>query len=218
MYTDDGYEYQCICDEYDEDKDECRGCLLFDKRLSDFNALCDGLVLRVLNSSAYKSNKIPEPYFCSAEMHNTGYLKHWHGREVDLMILDEMGDQTTAAFLYLKGDGSIGNKYCNTLTLPTSFWLGHALKMDDSERDHLIKYIDGSFGTVTWNKSDTKCIKVDNPFKSYITFRKIICGNIIKNTLIKSKFYERVCGKLWHPNNVLGKRARDDYVKDFKFP
>lgn len=44
---------------------------------------------------------------------------------------------------------------------------------------------------------------------------RMIAASVIKKTLMKSAFRERVCSKLWAPEGVLGKRARAEYNKEF---
>mmetsp|Transcript_22818 Transcript_22818/g.65188 ORF Transcript_22818/g.65188 Transcript_22818/m.65188 type:complete len:214 (+) Transcript_22818:54-695(+) len=209
MSTKDGYEYACNCI---EDTTECKCCLYASKLSDDFQVLFEGISSKMysLLEGAHLRT-----YICSAEIMSTGYLEHMPAYEMDLDILYEQQDEETSAFLHLKGDGSTTLDYCNTLQFPHSIMLGHSLNMTADERDKLVEYIERGIGKVIWDKSDTTCIQVMNPFKQYESFRRFVCGTLIKNTIIKSKFYENVCGKLYHPNNVLGKRAIDEFISEF---
>ena len=71
------------------------------------------------------------------------------------------------------------------------------------------------FIKVNWNRSDTRCIEIMDPFKPYENFRKMFANTKIKNAILKTNFYERVCSKLWHPANVLGEKARDTFISEF---
>ena len=209
MSTKDGYEYVCLCM---EDITECKFCLYDSKLYDDFQVLFKGISSKLC--SLMKDAHL-RTYICSAEMMDTGYLQHMPVYETDLAILYELQDEETSAFLHLKGDGSTTRKYSDTFQFPPSIMLGHSLNMTEDKRGKLIECIERGIGKVIWDKSDTKCIQVMNPFKQYDSFRRFVCGTLIKNTLVKSKFYESVCGKLYHPNNALGKRAIKQFVSEF---
>ena len=189
-------------------------CLLRQAREKDFEIMFNQLMEKLKRELPNYGLKNLKFYACrSQDVTHLSQLEYPTNEDQDNVIA--MWSQPMAGLVHHRGNEQAKINYGYDCTFPSEILLGHKLNIYGEDRENFVCCLRAVIGEVNWDLSEEKCIFLLSPFEPYEKLRRLISGMKIKNAIIKSKFYEKTCGKLWHPDCVLGKMAVEDFAKRF---